>query len=138
MHAPVRALWRGGLRSAWGGRCYEIDIQMGAKRALKPRSSDSALLQYMMIHAFSGFSYLTLQTLSLLNIEETIIQPFLTDSRTVEGRISSLSQRGGGGQFLSNSESCTPETVTVLASTWEAFVGAWLSRFHVSPGTCLI
>lgn len=91
-----------------------------------------------MIHAFSGFSYLTLQTLSLLNIEETIIQPFLTDSRTVEGRISSLSQRGGGGQFLSNSESCTPETVTVLASTWEAFVGAWLSRFHVSPGTCLI
>ena len=70
---------------------------MGAKQALRPRSSDSALLQYMMIHAFSGFSYLILQTLSLLNVEETIIQPFLTDSRTVEGRISSLSQRGGGG-----------------------------------------
>ena len=70
---------------------------MRAKRALKPRSSDSALLQYMMIHAFSGFLYLILQTLSLLNVEETIIQPFLTDSRTVEGRISSLSQGGHGG-----------------------------------------
>lgn len=70
---------------------------MGAKQASKSRSSDSVPLQYKMIHAVSVFLYLILQTLSLLNVEETIIQPFLTDSRTVEGRISSPSQRGGGG-----------------------------------------
>lgn len=97
-----------------GRKVLGVTPPVRAGLALKPPSlsppcsitlyDDPCILRVLMFNFANSF---------LLNIEENIIQPFLTGGGTVRGRISSLSWGGDKGQFLNSSDNYTSGTSSI-------------------------